>query len=112
MGRKPKYRRAKRRSPLLLLQRQSRKLYGIGYLKYLEQENIITSRNSFYARYRNRTLPDSVADSISKALDVESESWYSGCKVSDRVIKEHLEFDVLNQLLWKYQKKHTSDHYG
>ena len=101
MGRKPKYRRAKRISPLLLLQRQSRKLYGIGYLKYLEQENIIISRNSFYARYRNRTLPNSVADSISKALNVDSDSWYTGCKIPDRVIEEHLNlnFDALDELL-------------
>ena len=99
---KRKYRRAKR-NPLRLLSKQSHRLYGKGYLAFLEEKELIT-RNTFYDKVRRRTLPNATAATISKLLEVSSGQWYAGEKSTGSPDKEinlenDIDFSELDELL-------------
>jgi hypothetical protein len=97
-----KYRKAKRK-PLQLLSRQSHRLYGEGYLNFLERRGLI-SRNTFYSKVKRRTLSNAVAKRISHIMKVEVSQWYEGNKEAEQEsraaeMKKRIDFSEIDKLL-------------
>lgn len=72
-----KRRKAKRYPLTRFLNINSRKMFGMGYMEYLESIGV-ANRNTFYGYLKRRTLPDSLAAKISEIFMVETSKWYKG----------------------------------
>lgn len=72
-----KRRKAKRYPPTRFLDINSRKMFGMGYMEYLESIGV-ANRNTFYGLLKRRTLSNQLADKISEIFMVETFKWYEG----------------------------------